>query len=462
MKIRRLSEFQYRFSFGSIDKDFSDYQSAFLASDLGKIYQAIPWDALVECLGLKDAHKGPRSTFSPQGKLALMFLKHHAACSDRKLIDQLNANIDYQLFCDVHIPPQDRIKNYKIVSAIRCELADRLEAVGLSVVQKELVKTWLPYMDNLESITCDATCYESAIRYPTDVKLLWEAVEWSYKQMKRLSKAAKVTLLRTKYRKWAARYVSYSKMKRKRRKKTNKLKRALLLLLDKINQQLRYLQDLVDPSLLSLHYRRKRSTIERIYQQQYILFHGDKKGVKKVKDRIVSIDKPYIRPIVRGKENKLVEFGAKVHKVQIDGISLIEHLSFDAFNEGTRFIETIFTVQQLTKKRVRVIGADAIYATNKNRSFASKYSIKTDFKPKGRPPKNLAQRQQRAKLAQMITKERASRLEGSFGTDKEHFLLKKNLARTRKTEVLMIFFGIHTSNALKIGRRMAQKMKLAA
>ncbi len=62
----------------------------------------------------------------------------------------------------------------------------------------------------------------------------------------------------------------------------------------------------------------------------------------------------------------------------------------------------------------------------------------------------------------MITKERASRLEGSFGTDKEHFLLKRNLARTKQTEILMIFFGIHTTNALKIGKRIARMTKIAA
>ena len=50
----------------------------------------------------------------------------------------------------------------------------------------------------------------------------------------------------------------------------------------------------------------------------------------------MSIDKPYISPIIRGKEIKRVEFGAKVHKLQIDGIPFIEHLSFDAFHEGIR------------------------------------------------------------------------------------------------------------------------------
>ena len=210
------------------------------------------------------------------------------------------------------------------------------------------------------------------------------------------------------------------------------------------------------PNYLTTPYRQKRSVIELIYEQQSTMF---KKGLKKIKDRIVSIDKPYIRPIVRGKENKPIEFGAKVNKIQIDGISFIEHLSFDAFNEGTRLIETIFFAQKLTRKKVKILGADAIYATNKNRKFVTKHGIKTDFKPKGRRSKH---RKHQDQLARMITKERASRLEGSFGTDKEHFLLKRNLARTKETEILMIFFGIHTSNALNIGQRIANKTKIAA
>ena len=49
----------------------------------------------------------------------------------------------------------------------------------------------------------------------------------------------------------------------------------------------------------------------------------------------MSISKPYLRPIVRGKEVKGVEFGAKVNNILVDGISFIEKLSFNAFNEGT-------------------------------------------------------------------------------------------------------------------------------
>lgn len=83
----------------------------------------------------------------------------------------------------------------------------------------------------------------------------------------------------------------------------------------------------------------------------------------------------------------------------------------------------------------------------------SQCKIDNNFKPKGRPGKH---KEHKSQISKMITKERASRLEGSFGTDKEYFLLKKIKARTKETERLWIFIGIHTSNALKIGERMSQ------
>ena len=90
---------------------------------------------------------------------------------------------------------------------------------------------------------------------------------------------------------------------------------------------------------------------------------------RKVNDRIVSIDRYYVCPIVRGKETKSVKFGAKVNNIQIDGISFIEHLSFKAFNEDIRLKDCIRMQQKLMNVRVRCVAADSIYANNANRKF---------------------------------------------------------------------------------------------
>ena len=449
-KIQRIDNFQHNFSFSSHIDEFDLFFNRFLESDLGKIYSSIPWDSLVINFGLKDCIKGPTSIFSPQGKIALMFLKHYACCSDKRLIEQLNGNIEYQYFCGISMG-SNRLTNYKIVSEIRCELSKTL---NIDKVQQTLFDSWRSAMSDHHSIVMDATCYESELRYPTNEKLLWEAVDWSYGQLKTLCKTIGVKTPRTKYLKWKKRYISYSKMRRKTKSKRKSLDRSLLLLLAKIDGKLSTLEKSYGLQMTKKYYQR-RATIKKIYEQQHQLFHT----AEKPKDRIVSIGKNYLRPIVRGKEVKPVEFGAKVNKYQIDGISFIEHLNFNAFHEGNRFQDTIFNAQRLTRTKTKLAGADAIYATNKNRKFATKYKIKTDFKRKGRAGKHEKQRQQ---MAAMIQKERATRLEGSFGKEKEHYHLKKIKARTKQTETLWIFFGIHTSNALEIGRRMAAQLQEAA
>ena len=41
-------------------------------------------------------------------------------------------------------------------------------------------------------------------------------------------------------------------------------------------------------------------------------------------------------------------------------------------------------------------------------------------------------------------------LEGSFGTQKEHYDLNRVKARTKLTEILYIFFGIHTADGVQL------------
>ena len=451
MKVRRFSQFQGILFFPNFDTHYKEHLEAFKKTRLGAMYTSIPWQDLVKSFGLKEHKKGPRGIFSPRGKIALMFLKHYVGCSDFKLMEHLNGNIHYQIFCDIVIPLNSPLTNFKIISEIRCELAQRL---NIDKIQVTLANHWKPYMTNLDSMVCDATCYESAIRYPTDIKILWESVEWNYKMLVKCSNLLGRRRPRTKYIKWSKRYTNYSKSKKPSRKEKRALRRSLLKLLDKINDLLISLESKM-LNTFSDNYWKRREASKNVLKQQWAYFY---KG-QQPRRRIVSIDKPYIRPIVRGKEVKKVEFGAKVNKIQVDGISFIEHLSYEAFNEGVRLKKSIWMTQKLFKKRLKVVGADRIYANNANRTYVTKHGIKTDFKRKGRASKHKLHYDQ---LASLITKERATRLEGSFGTEKEHFLLKRIQARTKKTEVLWIFFGIHTSNAIQIGYRMTKSKMLAA
>ena len=441
-KIQRISNFQHQFSFFNIHENFDAFYDGFLQTDLGKIHQSTPFDLLAGQFKIQEFRKGTSTYFSPKGKIALMILKNYVGCSDKRLIEQLNGNIHFQYFCDIVIPFDAPLTNFKIVSQIRCELASKLK---IRELQQILAQAWKPYMQDLDKMLVDATCYESEVRYPTNQKLLWECVQWSYNQMVKICKFLKIKLPRSKYLDWCKRYNTYARKRKKLVKERNKVSRGLLKLLYKLTAALHQLEQKYDFEK-SKKYQTQRTILKKVYQQQKEIFTTG----KSVPDRIVSIAKSYLRPIVRGKEVKQVEFGAKVNKIQIDGINFIEHIEFRAFNEGTRLVNSISCAQNLTKTKLKILGADAIYATNKNRKFTTSKNIQTDFVRKGKAGKNEIQRKV---LAKEIKRERATRLEGSFGNEKEHYNLRKIKARTKTTEMLWIFFGIHTANALEIGRR---------
>jgi hypothetical protein len=107
-------------------------------------------------------------------------------------------------------------------------------------------------------------------------------------------------------------------------------------------------------------------------------------------------------------------------------------------------------------KKITHFAADAIYGTNKTRTYCSSSPspIYTGFVRKGRKACDEAQR---SKLRSLLSKERSTRLEGSFGTEKEHYNLRKIKARTEETEILWIVFGIHTANAVRLAARQQPK-----
>lgn len=51
---------------------------------------------------------------------------------------------------------------------------------------------------------------------------------------------------------------------------------------------------------------------------------------------------------------------------------------------------------------------------------------------------------------------------GSFGTQKEHYSLRRIKARMKMTEILYIFFGIHTANAVLLADRLEKQVQAEA
>lgn len=143
-----------------------------------------------------------------------------------------------------------------------------------------------------------------------------------------------------------------------------KITRRLRDLLGKILKEIREIERGHEnaENLLTVREKSDLEIITRMYRQQKNHFRNNDSR-ESIPNRIVSLSKPHLRPIVRGKEVKSVEFGAKVNNILVDGISFIEKQSFNAFNEGTRLMhclnaqETVWGRSEKGRRRYGLCGS---------------------------------------------------------------------------------------------------------
>ena len=454
-KIQQLAEITPNLPLTEYDF-YEFFRTTFETSELGRMKRLLPLRKMADNLGLVRRgtmpRRGSRPYFTAEGKVALMFLKMYTGLSCPKLMEQLNGNIHYQMFCDVIIDPVNPLTNYRLLDGIILDIAGRLK---IQEQQEILAAEWKKYMEDLDTMYTDATCYESEMRYPTDAKLLWEGIEKSYGIMCGLSSGLGVRRPRTKYLDVRKANLSYRKRRRHTKGQTRKITRRLLDLLGKILGEIRNLRQSHKESedLLTKREKGDLEIIGKMYEQQESHFESGNSR-ESIPDRIVSISKPYVRPIVRGKETKSVEFGAKVNNILVDGVSFIDKLSFDAFNEGTRLTDCLSLNKRLFGTEVRKVGGDAGYAGAGNRDYCKEHDITTSFSKRGRPSSG---KKVKDAVRQELARVRATAMEGSFGTQKEHYDLKRVKARTKKTETLYIFFGIHTVNVVQLADRIERR-----
>ena len=104
---------------------------------------------------------------------------------------------------------------------------------------------------------------------------------------------------------------------------------------------------------------------------------------------------PHIRPIVRGKAGKPVEFGAKFSASCIDGNIFLDRISWDNFNESGDLKAQIEAYYDYTGYYPESVHVDKIYRTRENRAWCKERGIRISGSPLGRPAKNVSKEQKK-------------------------------------------------------------------
>lgn len=186
--------------------------------------------------------------------------------------------------------------------------------------------------------------------------------------------------------------------------------------------------------------------IAEVYRQQLWMYENKS---TRIDDRIVNIVQPHIRPIVRGKAGKSVEFGAKLSVSCFNNYVFLDHLSWDNFNESGDFQKQVEDYKNYTGYYPSSVHVDKIYRTRTNRAWCKERGIRISGSPLGRPPKNISK--QTKKQAQDDERFRNA-IEGKFGQAKRRYSLNcimTKLSKTSETSIAITFFVINLSTLLR-------------
>jgi transposase, IS5 family len=293
------------------------------------------------------------------------------------------------------------------------------------------------------TLLVDATCTPADIRFPTDVSLLNESREKLEVIINKLHTPSMGKKPRT-YKNIARKYfISFTK---KRRPSMKEIRKALKKQLQFVSRDICHIKTLVKNGAalgkLSKKQYKDLLVIHELFRQQMEMFQAKNHSVE---HRIVSISQPHVRPIVRGKAGANVEFGAKLSLSLVDGFARIEHLNWEAFNEGTLLKDHLLAYKEKYGYFPASVEVDQIYRNRENRKFCKKENIRMSGPSLGRPPKDGKKEKDNSGLRNPI--------EGKFGEGKRRYGLGRimaHLALTSESTIGIIILVMNLEKRLRL------------
>ena len=430
-----------------------------------KLAAIMPWDKIEELYARN--FKGVKGQESKPGRLAFgaLYIQSRLGITDEETVNQIRENPSMQYFCGFDsyttTKPFDSSLMVNFRKRITAEMMKEInEEAFASEAKKAIEKEEASKNDDDDgdagapkpkgTLILDASCFPSDIHYPTDIHLLNHARELTeeiidilHEQLVRLG----IIKPRT-YRKVARKaYLSYA---RKRKHTRVEIRFA-------IRQQLQYVRRNLDSIAKQVDYGadlgklghglyRRLLVISELYRQQKLMYD---ENTHSIEGRIVSIAQPHLRPIVRGKANAPVEFGAKAATAHIGGFSFVIHLGYNNFSEAKYLEKSAEEYRRIFGFYPKVIIGDKAYATNDNRNFCKRKGIRLSAPKRGRKSQE-AKDEERKQLYQDNRQRNA--IEGDYGTVKRKYGLDLIMTKLWNTTLTAISFGFFVKNMERILR----------
>ena len=430
-----------------------------------KLAKILPWEKMIDIYAKSLSKDRGRNGIDGRLAVGCMIIKHRLNISDREVINMLQENIYMQYFVGfkkfkkepafdpslfVHLRKRLGVEAFEEMTKEIISISERQKKEKKKEKNGKKGKKDEEGKKNKGKLKIDATVAEQMIEYPTDHTLLNEAREKSEELIDKLYQKTDLEKKPRTYRRRARKeYLSFSKKKQKSKKAIRKA----------VGKQLRYLKrnlghidkllDLFEGKEFPLNAEEQKTlwVIKELYRQQNEMYKEKKHSVK---DRIVNIHQPYVRPIPRGKAKSNTEFGAKIGVSLVEGYSRISTLSWDAYSESKDLQKQVEEYKEQYGYYPEVVLADKAYLTRENRKWLKERGIRITGKPLGRPTKKETYYERYKKKKEH--RER-NHIEGKFGQGKNAYGLNKIRARRQDTSeswIAAIFFVMNLINYEKV------------
>jgi hypothetical protein len=417
----------------------------------------IPWDEICN-LYLKHVRTSStgRPAISPRIVIGSIIIKHLCNLDDVETVDQISENIYMQYFLGYPSFTNEAPYDPSLLTDFRKRLGmDQVNAINERIVslkanfESQQIKASKPESEgtsddndtgsgNKGRLIFDATACPQDIAYPTDLDLLSDAREKSEQLIDQLYNPQLHKRKPRTYRQVARK--KYLQTAQKKNKSKKIIRKAVGGQLRFLARNLRSIDKLLD-TYQQIPFEPKDHkyllVIHTLYEQQKQMFDTQTHSIE---HRIVSIHQPHVRPIVRGKSQAKVEFGAKIHVSLVDGISFLDELSWEAFNEGSHMMDYVERYLKRFGFYPKEVLADQIYCTRANRAALKEKGIRLLAKPLGRP----------SAVSIHLSPGERNPIEGKFGQAKNGYGLNRIRARLKGTSETWIASIILVLNLVKL------------
>ena len=433
-----------------------------------KMAKFIPWEEFEPAYrkSFKRSGLGPPAK-SVRVALGALIIKERLGTSDEETVEQIRENPYLQYFIgfkeyrdEAPFDPSlfvyfrkrfNKKRVAKINETIACKvLEEENKALQTKDSEGDDDDSGAGSCANRGKLLVDATCTPADITFPTDLKLLNKAREKSEEIIDVLHKPLKGRHRKPRTYRRVARKAFLTAAKSKRLSK-NKMRKALRKQLGYLKRNLKTIEKLsgrTPLSILKRRYYKNLLVIHEIYrQQQWLYDHRE----TRIEDRIVSVSQPHVRPIKRGKAGVSTEFGAKISASLIDGVSFLDRISWDAYNESSDLKGQIKSYRKRFGHYPQSVHADKIYRNRDNRKFCKKHGIRLSGPALGRPPAQVEKQREVKKKTRQDERDRIP-IEGKFGQGKRRFSLARimcKLAVTSETAITVAFVAMNLERWLQ-------------